>query len=209
MTNWLELRRNYVAYYDFYTILLPSTVGKRNLKKRLNTMAEGEEIATVSDEALALLGIENAHKLWDDVWAKSEGKVRVIRRDEPYPDEWISTVSPWYTQTSKADRTQDNQTEDKRWTQAGIFRFNALRQAIIADCQAYPGFKVRWLRQARKEIGGLVDPDLDGDNEDKIVDTDDDLFDSVAPSPTQLTAARQMRGALSDSSSNDESDDDN
>jgi hypothetical protein len=63
MTNWLELRRNFVAYYDFYTNLLPSTVGKRNFKIRLNTMAESEEITTVSDEALALLGIENAHKL--------------------------------------------------------------------------------------------------------------------------------------------------
>jgi hypothetical protein len=171
-------------------------------------MAEGEEIATASDEALALLGIENAHKLWDDVWAKSEGKVWMIRRDEPYPKEWISTVCPRYTQTSKADPTLDNQTEDKRWTQAGICRFNALRQAIIADRQAYPGFKVRWLRQARKEIRGLVDPYVDGDNEDNIVDSDDDLFDSVAPSPTQLTAAKQMQGTLSDSSSDDESDDD-
>jgi hypothetical protein len=57
MTNWLELRRNYVAYYDFYTYSLPSIVGKRNFKIILNTMAEGKEIATVSDEALALLGI--------------------------------------------------------------------------------------------------------------------------------------------------------
>jgi hypothetical protein len=83
-----------------------------------------------------------------------------------------------------------------------------LRQAIIADRRAYPGFKVRWLRQARKEIRGLVDPDVDGDNEDKIVDADDDVFDSVAPSPTQLTPAKQMHGTLSDSSSNNESDDD-
>ena len=184
-------------------------MGKRNFKKRLNTMEEGEEIATVSDEALALLGIENAHKLWDDVWAKSKGRVRVIRRDEPYPGEWISTVRPRYTQTSKANRTQDNPTDSNRWNQDGICRFNALRQAIISDRRAYPGFKVKWLRQARKEIKGLVDPDVDGDNEDKIVDADDDLFDSIAPSPTQLTPARQMHGTRSDDSSDDESEDDN
>jgi hypothetical protein len=80
MTSWLELRRNYAAYYDFYTYLLSLTVGKRNFKIRLNTMAEGEEIATISDEALALLRIENGHKLWDDTWEKSAGKVRVIRK---------------------------------------------------------------------------------------------------------------------------------
>jgi hypothetical protein len=45
MANWLELRRNYTAYYDFYTYLLSSIVGKRNFKIRLNTMAEGEEIS--------------------------------------------------------------------------------------------------------------------------------------------------------------------
>jgi hypothetical protein len=139
MANWLELRRNYTAYYNFYTYLLSSTVGKRNFKICLNTMAEGEEIATVFDEALALLGIENGHKLWDgDIWENSAGKVRAIRKDEPYPEEWNSTVCPQYTRTSKADPAIDKHTEDKRWTQAGICRFNVLRQqAIIANRQAY------------------------------------------------------------------------
>jgi hypothetical protein len=84
-----------------------------------------------------------------------------------------------------------------------------LRQAIIADRQAYPGLKVRWLRQAREEIKGLVDPDVDGGNEDNIVDADDDLFDSIAPSRTQLTAARQIHGTMDGSSSEDGSDDNN
>jgi hypothetical protein len=83
-----------------------------------------------------------------------------------------------------------------------------LRQAIIADRQAYPGFKVRWLRQAREEIKELVDPDVDGDNEENILDADDDLFDSIAPSPTQLTAARQIHGTMDESSSDNGSDDD-
>jgi hypothetical protein len=207
MANWLELRRNYATYYDFYTYLLSSIVGKRNFKIRLNTMAEGEEIATVSDEALALLGIENGHKLWDDIWAKSARKVRVIRKDKPYPEEWNSTVFPEYTRTSKADPAIDKHTEDKCWTQAGICRFNALRQAIIANRQAYLGFKVRWLRQARKEIKGLVDPDVDDDDEDNIVDADGDLFDSIAPSQTQLTAAKQIHGTAEDSVDEDTDED--
>jgi hypothetical protein len=120
----------------------------------------------------------------------------VIRKDEPYPEEWNSTVCPQYTQTSKADPAIDKHTEDKRWTQAGICRFNALLQAIIANRQAYPGFKVRWLRQASEQINGLVDPDVDDANEDNIVDADDDLFDSVAPAQTQLTAAKQVHGTV-------------
>jgi hypothetical protein len=134
--------------------------------------------------------------------------VRVIRKDEPYPEEWNLTVFPEYTRTSKADPAIDKHTEDKRWTQAGICRFNALRQAIIANRQAYPGFKVRWSRQARKETRkGQVDPDVDDDDEDNIVDADDDLFDSIAPLQTQLTAAKQKHGTAEDSD-DEETDDD-
>jgi hypothetical protein len=110
---------------------------------------------------------------------------------------------PQYTRASKADPAIDKDTEDKRWTQARICRFNALRQAIIANCQAYPGFKVRWLRQARKAIKGLVDLNVDDDNEDNIVDPDDDLFDSIAPLQIQLTAAWQVHGTVEDSSDED------
>jgi hypothetical protein len=98
-------------------------------------------------------------------------------------------------------------TEDKCWTQAGICQFNALRQAIITNRQAYPGFKVRWLRQARTEIKGLVDPDVDDNNEDNIVDADDNLFDSIASSQTQLTAAKQVHGMTEDSNDEDTDDD--
>jgi hypothetical protein len=56
MDNWLEMRRRFEAYTDFYTYIVKAIVGKRNFKKRLRTMAEGAEIVTVSDEALASWG---------------------------------------------------------------------------------------------------------------------------------------------------------
>jgi hypothetical protein len=72
-----------------------------------------------------------------------------------------------------------------------------LRQAIIANHQAYPGdIKARWLRQACEEIKGLVDPDVDDADEENIIDADDDLFDSIAPSQTQLTAVKKVHGTV-------------
>jgi hypothetical protein len=53
------MRRNFEAYAGFYTYIVKAIVGKRNFKKRLRTMAEGTQIVTVSDEALALIGVEN------------------------------------------------------------------------------------------------------------------------------------------------------
>jgi hypothetical protein len=38
---------------------MKAIVGKRNFKKCLRNIAEGTEIATVSDEALALIRVEN------------------------------------------------------------------------------------------------------------------------------------------------------
>jgi hypothetical protein len=59
MDNWSEMRRNFGAYADFYTSIVKAIVGKMTFKKRLRTMAEGTSIATVSDKALALIGVEN------------------------------------------------------------------------------------------------------------------------------------------------------
>jgi hypothetical protein len=52
LDDWLELRRNYEAYDVFYTKFVRAIVGKRPFRSRLRSMTEGDEIATVSDEAL-------------------------------------------------------------------------------------------------------------------------------------------------------------
>jgi hypothetical protein len=54
---------------------------------------------------------------------------------------------------------------------------------------------------------GHVEPDVE-DDEDGIVDADDDLFDSITPSHTQLTAARQVHGTMEGSSSEEDEDED-
>jgi hypothetical protein len=64
------------------------------------------------------------------------------------------------------------------------------------------------LRQARTEIKELVDLDIDDDNEDNIVDADDDLFDSIVPSQTQLTAAKQVHGTVESSSTDEDTNED-
>jgi hypothetical protein len=101
MDDWSEMRHNFGAYADFYTYIVKAIVGKRNFKKRLRNMAEGTEIVTVSDEALALIGVENGRRVWDDKFLRSEGKIRQIRNDETYPKEWETDVLPQYTRTPK------------------------------------------------------------------------------------------------------------
>ena len=69
------MRQHTSAYMVFYSQFVRTIVGKRLFKQRIATMSEDEEIATVSDEALALLGIENSAARWNDVFERLQGKI--------------------------------------------------------------------------------------------------------------------------------------
>jgi hypothetical protein len=87
------MRQNYAAYYVFYTKFVRAVVGKCPFRQRLGSMAVGDEIATVSDEALTLLGIENTYEMWNDIYKKSEGEIRSVRNDKTtVPEHWKSSL---------------------------------------------------------------------------------------------------------------------
>jgi hypothetical protein len=201
--NWSEMRRNFEAYADFYTNIVKAFVGKRNFKKRLQTMAEGAEIATVSDEALALIGVENGRRVWDDVFQLSEGKIRKIHNDETYPPEWRSDILPQYTRASKDDPSVERNTENKCWNEAGIARFNELRQLVKADCLTYPDFKIKWLRHARDNMKKTDGINVEKDASSKIIEADDDLHKGAATHPV-LNEAKQQEGVASGDETDEE-----
>jgi hypothetical protein len=203
LENWLELRRNFAACCDFHTYLVRCIVGKRNFGKRLLSMAEGTEIASVSDEALALIGIENCSEVWDDVFEKSEGGIRPIRKDQAFPEHWKADVLPKHTRASKDDPTVERNTEDKRWNDAGTVRFNELRQLVMIDRAAYPDFKIKWLRQLRASMKSSDGQNTVEDSNNPVVEADDDLLELSHVHPS-LKAARQDAGVAESESSDDE-----
>jgi hypothetical protein len=205
MGNWLEQRRNYAAYSVFYTIFMPSIVGKRRFANRVRNLPDGQEIATVSDEALAMLGLENSIERWDDLFDKSGGQYRIIHKDEEYPKEWISDKYTKYTGTSSRDPNIPQDTEDKRWSQKGIERFNELRKHVIADRATHNKFMATWLKQERDKRKNRKAEELDEDDSTGLVDADDDLFHQPSQ-PSTLTPARNKVGVES-SSDEDENDD--
>jgi hypothetical protein len=75
------MKRNYAAYFVFYTQFVRATVGKHPFRQRLRSMAVGDEIATVSDEALTLLGIENSYEMWNDIYKISDGEICSVHND--------------------------------------------------------------------------------------------------------------------------------
>jgi hypothetical protein len=169
-------------------------------------MTEGDEIATVSDEALTLLGFENNIEIWDDIWKVSSWEIRRVRQDETIPDHFKSKLLPIYTRTCRSNTANQRNTEDKRWNTQGITRFNQLRLLVIQNCEDYPDFKITWLKQVREEMKGTVDNDFEDLEESGNIDADDNLFSGKAAAHPVLNPARQNLGAHSDT---DDSSEDN
>ena len=59
------MRRNYAAYSVFYSTFLPPIVGRSLMKKLVADRNTLEQVATNTDKALALLGLENGVERWD------------------------------------------------------------------------------------------------------------------------------------------------
>jgi hypothetical protein len=208
LEHWVDMRQDYEAYSTFYTKFVRAIVGKRIFKQRLRSMPMGEEIATVSDEALTLLGFDNNILMWDDIWNISEGEIRTVRHDEIIPDKFQSKLLPKYTRTSRTDADNKQNTEDKRWNSDGITRFNELRQLVIRDRKANPDFKTRWLQEVRDASKGKLDNDVDDIEDSGNTEADDDLFAQSATAQPVLNQAKQTVGTAVQSDSNSDDDDD-
>jgi hypothetical protein len=203
MDDWSEMRRNFGAYADFYTYMVKAIVGKRTFKNRLESMAEGTEIVTVSDEALALIGVENGRRVWDDKLDRSDGKIRQIRKDEIYPLEWETDILPQFTRASKDDPSVERNTENECWNEAGIIRFNELRQLVQKDRTDNPDFKITWLRQAQAAMKKTDGVNVGEDAGSKHVEADDDFQEGAATNPV-LNEAKQQEGVADDKTDEEE-----
>jgi hypothetical protein len=106
---------------------MPSIVGKRLFAYRVRNLPGDQEIATLSDEALAVLGLENSIACWDDLFDKSGGNYRIIHKDEECPKDWISDIHTKYADTSSRDPNIPQDTGDKRWSQKGIL-------SVLTNC---------------------------------------------------------------------------
>jgi hypothetical protein len=74
------MRRNYAAYTVFYSTFLLAVVGRSLMKKQVANINTIEQVSTSTDEALALLGLENGVERWDDIFYEVRGRRSTLRR---------------------------------------------------------------------------------------------------------------------------------
>ena len=146
-----HMRDDYEIYSVFYRTFIPCIVGKRffgTTMKNLNipTMKE-TDLCTYSDEALALLAFENGFELWSDVWKKSKGTIRHVKRFEKVPEEFTSEKGTKYTTKYNDDGTMNNYY--RFWSNEGINRFNELRGKVRSNRKEFPEFFEKFVNEWR------------------------------------------------------------
>ena len=146
-----HMRDDFEIYSTFYKTFIPCIVGKRffgttmkNLK--IDTMKE-TDLCTYSDEALALLAFENGYDLWIDVWKKSKGTIRHVKRFENIPEEFTSDKGTKYTTQYNDDGTMNNYY--RFWSNEGINRFNVLRGKVRSNRKECPEFFEKFVGEWR------------------------------------------------------------
>ena len=204
LDDFLQLRRNHAAYSEFYSTFLPPIVGRSLMKKLVADRNTVDHIATNTDEALALLGLENGLERWDDLFTRCGGDVRPYARGQEVPEAHKSTVSTKYTVPRKRKENTEKVGTDKHWSTEGIRRFNQLRRLIIEDRAAHPDFMPTWLAQERAALVAI--PSTGTTNETDMPYADNDLGGSPSLNTEVLKPAAQEQDVLDDSSDHQASD---
>ena len=148
MEDILKLRSDTELYIQIMNQFVSYVVLKLEWNDRLRSpkVTTMGQLATTSDEALALLILENNYDRWIDILEQNRWKPPHKQRGaKPSDKRILSNVRPKYTNGGNFYETDDDkdagQSEDsklrekKGWTDKGVARFNALREKVIADRQ--------------------------------------------------------------------------
>jgi hypothetical protein len=140
----INSRQNPKAYYLLFDHLLETVVSKRAWQSRLEKqLLSMNELCTTSDEAFALLVIENCWDNWLDTFVLHGGdfiqQKRKRKGEESTEDEIRSSKMFKYTTVS------DNNKNYNKWTPRGVQRFNELYRHVKSKRERYRAVDRMWL----------------------------------------------------------------
>ena len=133
----MRLERNYI-YYDFIHYFVSAVIGKMDYKKRLCSFLLSS-YATVSDEAFAILSLENNYDTWMDMGLTGNTKT--------------SNVPRKYTNGGKSKGTAATSQHNKGWSNEGLCRFNDLFDLVEKNRATHFAKHANGVRQRHQENG--------------------------------------------------------
>ena len=120
-----------------------------------NQDSDGNQLFTASEEAFALLVVENSYDRWVDIYNREGVPVPKTKGSNgEFKKEPMSEVSPLYTEGGIVFRQGSNGStgtaSGKGWSAEGINRFNTLLRMVVADRIAYPEFNKEFLENEKR-----------------------------------------------------------
>lgn len=136
--EFMELRKNKKAFEQFCENILPCVVGKKYWDKRVDSVCMSR-VATDTDEAWALLVMENSWEAWKQLAGSPNGKL---------PEDAVRKRTKWTNTGSQQSRSEG-------WGERGIGRFNELTKMVIEDREADQDTEEGYLQKKQIESDRL------------------------------------------------------
>jgi len=133
--EYQKLRTNVEAYGHFCDRILPCVIGKMEWSKEVYSK-EISKIATPTDEAWALLLLENSWDLWHQM-AEYELKAEKLPKELRVKTKWTSTAI--------------SAVKYEGWGEDGIPRYNELVKKVREDRGQHKSFDAAFLEKKREE----------------------------------------------------------
>ena len=136
-------------YKVFFDNFLPCVIKKSVFDHQVAVAANDRTLCTVSDEAFALLLLENSFDRWQDIYRLQKGEVTPKRGQKRR--EFESDVPTRYTKGGRIvyDKTVKNN-DPKGWSAEGILRYSKLYAMVKEDRKTNRAFTTNCLVK-RKE----------------------------------------------------------
>ena len=136
------------TYTTFFLRFVPAVVGPELFRQRLQDAkgdTSADTVCTISDEAFALLLVENSYDRWMDIYKKTGGIPKQRRGDQTRQCD--SDIAPQYTHGGIRYLLHQS-TKTKGWTTTGIQRYNQLFQMVRTDRQ-HTGFMKKFIKERK------------------------------------------------------------
>ena len=146
-------RKKKVDYTTFLTYFVRSVVGPEIFRNRLQEnedICPPDAVCTISDEAFALLLLENSYDRWLDIYTTCGGMPKQRRGDRSRRID--SEIEPKYTKGGIKYTDEDKASKTKGWTEEGITRYNKLFQSVKKDRQKLPGFMKKFKAEQKTTL---------------------------------------------------------
>jgi hypothetical protein len=166
------------AYVYFCERFLKHVVGVSRFNREYRNGNGIVSIATVSDEALALIQLENSENRWTTEFSKRENGQDVGQKDLP---------QPLYTSGGQNKVEQKGFTKKHGgWTEEGIIRFNKLCNLISEDRKKHGA----WFDSVLKERKTVSNAEFEEENASKfarevVTAYDDMVYPTILPGSPQ------------------------